>query len=85
MHGALILSAVNPQPGTPVKHAEYEDGFFRDELGYSIGALGIHRLGLFLSLNAAFWSAVCIIISGPFWTKGWPEWWNWWLSLPVWN
>ena len=42
------------------------------------------KLGLFLALSAGFWSAICIIISGPFWTKGWPEWWNWWLSLPIW-
>ncbi|MGB1332676.1 MAG: photosynthetic reaction center subunit L, partial [Paracoccaceae bacterium] len=28
--------------------------------------------------------AVCIIISGPVWTKGWPEWWNWWLEMPIW-
>jgi hypothetical protein len=34
----------------------------------------IHRLGLFLALSAGFWSAVCIVISGPFWTRGWPEW-----------
>ena len=33
----------------------------------------------------SFWSAVCIIISGPFWTRGWPEWWNWWLNLPIWR
>jgi photosynthetic reaction center L subunit len=85
LHGGLILSAVNPQEGHSVKSAEFEDTFFRDHIGYSIGALGIHRLGLFLALNAAFWSAVCIIISGPFWTRGWPEWWDWWLSLPVWN
>jgi photosynthetic reaction center L subunit len=85
MHGGLVLSAVNPQKGEKVKTAEYEDGFFRDHIGYSIGSLGIHRLGLFLALSAAFWSAVCIIISGPFWTRGWPEWWSWWLSLPVWN
>jgi photosynthetic reaction center L subunit len=85
LHGGLILSAVNPQKGEAVKTAEYEDTFFRDHIGYSIGALGIHRLGLFLALSAGLWSAVCIIISGPFWTRGWPEWWNWWLSLPVWN
>ena len=59
--------------------------FFRDAIGYSIGTLGIHRLGLFLALSAVFWSAVCIIISGPFWTRGWPEWWNWWLNLPIWR
>ncbi|MFO0580374.1 MAG: photosynthetic reaction center subunit L [Polyangia bacterium] len=85
LHGGLILSAVNPQKGETVKTAEYEDTFFRDHIGYSIGALGIHRLGLFLALSAGIWSAICIIISGPFWTRGWPEWWNWWLSLPIWN
>jgi len=85
LHGSLILSAVNPQKGESAKTAEYEDAFFRDTLGYSIGALGIHRLGLLLALNAGFWSAVCIVISGPFWTRGWPEWWSWWLNLPIWN
>ena len=54
-------------------------------IGYSIGTLGIHRLGMFLAVNAAFWSAVCIILSGPFWVKGWPEWWGWWLNLPIWR
>jgi photosynthetic reaction center L subunit len=85
LHGSLILSSVNPGKGEVVKSPEYEDTFFRDVLGYSIGTLGIHRLGLFLALSAGFWSAVCIIISGPFWTKGWPEWWNWWLDLPIWR
>jgi photosynthetic reaction center L subunit len=28
---------------------------------------------------------VCIVISGPFWDRGWPEWWNWWLDLPIWG
>ena len=41
--------------------------------------------GLFLALAAVFWSAVCIVISGPFWTRGWPEWWSWWLNLPIWR
>jgi photosynthetic reaction center L subunit len=36
-------------------------------------------------MSAVFWSAVCIILSGPFWTRGWPEWWDWWLNLPVWR
>ena len=85
LHGGLILSAVNPPKGEKVKTAEYEDGFFRDHIGYSIGALGIHRLGLFLALSAGIWSAICILISGPMWTKGWPEWWDWWLNLPVWS
>jgi photosynthetic reaction center L subunit len=85
MHGAMILSVVNPQKGEPVVATEHEHTFFRDTIGYSIGALGIHRLGLFLALAAAFFSAVCIIISGPFWTRGWPEWWGWWLNLPIWS
>ncbi len=85
LHGSLILSAANPQRGEAVKSPEYEDTFFRDVLGYSVGELGIHRLGLFLALNAGFWSAVCIVISGPFWTRGWPEWWTWWLNLPIWS
>jgi photosynthetic reaction center L subunit len=84
LHGSLILSAVNP-PSGDVKSPEYEDTFFRDIIGYSVGTLGIHRVGLFLALNAGFWSAVCIVISGPFWTRGWPEWWTWWLNLPVWS
>lgn len=85
MHGGLILSATNPPKGEVVKTPEYEDTFFRDAIGYSIGTLGIHRLGVFLAVSAVFWSAVCIVISGPFWTKGWPEWWNWWLQLPIWS
>ena len=86
LHGGAILSAVNPhQKGDTVKTAYHENSFFRDTIMYSIGSLGIHRLGLFLALNAGFWSAVCIIISGPFWTRGWPEWYDWWLSLPIWS
>ncbi|MFW1485277.1 hypothetical protein ACEV9B_24015 [Vibrio parahaemolyticus] len=27
---------------------------------------------------------MCIVISGPVWTRGWPEWWTWWLNLPIW-
>jgi len=84
MHGGLILSVTNPQKGESVKTSEHENTYFRDALGYSIGAIGIHRLGLFLALNAGLWSAICIVISGPFWTRGWPEWWNWWLNLPIW-
>ena len=82
---SLILSAANPAKGEAVRETEHENTFFRDAIGYSIGTLGIHRLGLFLALSAVFWSAVCIIISGPFWTRGWPEWWDWWLNLPVWR
>ena len=85
LHGSLILSATNPKEGQTVTKSQHEDTYFRDFLGYSIGEVGIHRLGLLLALAAGFFSAVCIIISGPFWTKGWPEWWDWWLNLPIWS
>jgi photosynthetic reaction center L subunit len=85
LHSALVLSALNPGKGQKVKAPEHENTYFRDIIGYSIGTLGIHRLGLFLALSAAFWSGICIIISGPFWTRGWPEWWGWWLNLPIWH
>jgi photosynthetic reaction center L subunit len=85
LHGSLVLSAINPKPGEEVKMAEHEDTYFRDIIGYSIGTLGIHRLGLFLALGAGFFSAVCILISGPFWTAGWPQWWSWWLNMPIWS
>ena len=85
MHGSLILSVVNPRKGEAVKTSEHENTFFRDLLGYSIGAIGIHRLGLALSLGAGIFSALCIVVSGPLWTRGWPEWWNWWLNLPIWR
>jgi photosynthetic reaction center L subunit len=89
LHGSLILSATNPPKGEVVKSPEHENSFFRDTIGYSIGTLGIHRLGLFLALSAGFWSAVCIIISGPAWlwpeNSPWSEWWNWWLNVPLWN
>lgn len=92
MHGGLVLAAANPgveagreRKRAVVKSPEYEDTFFRDTIGYSVGTLGIHRLGLVLALNAGFWSAVCIVISGPFWNQGWPQWWSWWLDLPFWS
>jgi photosynthetic reaction center L subunit len=85
MHGSLILSVTNPKKGQPVKTSEHENVFFRDFLGYSIGAIGIHRLGTFLAMSAAIFSALCILVSGPLWTRGWPEWWSWWLNIPIWK
>jgi photosynthetic reaction center L subunit len=80
LHGSLILSAANPGRGQEMKTPEHEDTFFRDLIGYSIGPLGIHRLGLFLALSAGFFSAVCIVISGPYWSQSWDQWW-----LPLWQ
>ncbi len=85
LHGSLVLSSTNPKKGETVRTPEHEDTYFRDLIGYSVGTLGIHRVGLFLALSAGFWSAVCIVISGPFWTRSWTEWWTWWLDLPIWS
>ena len=76
LHGGLVLSAVAPKKGEPVKTPEHENAYIRDLIGYSIGTLGIHRLGLFLALSAGFWSAVCIVISGPYWEGAWADWWT---------
>jgi photosynthetic reaction center L subunit len=84
LHGSLILSAVNPAKGKDIRTPDHEDTYFRDLIGYSVGTLGIHRLGLLLALNAAFWSAVCIIVSGTIWFDEWVVWWDWWLNLPWW-
>ncbi len=85
MHGGAILATLNPGGDEPVKTSAHEDSFFRDLMTYSIGQLGIHRLGWFCAINAGVWSAICIVISGPIWARGWPEWWSWWLNLPFWR
>jgi photosynthetic reaction center L subunit len=85
LHGSLVLSALNPPEGEIVKGSEHENTFFRDNIGYSIGTLGIHRFGLLLAVNAGVWSAICIVVSGPFWTRSWTDWWAWWLNMPIWN
>jgi photosynthetic reaction center L subunit len=85
LHGSLVLSAVNPGKGKEAKTPDHEDTYFRDLIGYSIGTLGIHRLGLFLALNAGLWSAICIVISGTIWFQEWVIWWDWWLELPWWR
>jgi photosynthetic reaction center L subunit len=84
LHGSLILSAANPGKGKEMRTPDHEDTYFRDLIGYSVGTLGIHRLGLLLALNAGFWSAVCIVISGTIWFEEWVVWWDWWLNLPWW-
>jgi photosynthetic reaction center L subunit len=85
MHGGLILSAANPRQGrTGGQDPEHEDTFFRDIIGYSIGTLGIHRLGLFLACRRLLERRVHRH-QRPVLDPGWPEWWNWWLELPIWS
>ena len=85
LHGGLVLSATNPGHGKSVKTPEHENAFFRDFIGYSVGTLGIHRVGLFLALSAGIWSAICIVISGPFYEGSWIDWWNAWKNFPIWR
>jgi photosynthetic reaction center L subunit len=86
LHGGLILSVTNPKKGEVVKTAEHENTFFRDFVGYSIGSLGIHRLGLALALSTSISCIFGILTTGPFWSRGWPEWWyTWWPQIPIWN
>ena len=84
LHGSLVLSATNPGRGVKVKSPEYEDTYFRDFIGYSIGTLGIHRLGLFIALSAGFWSAICIVVSGPLYHGVWADAWEWLRWMPAW-
>ncbi|TPW29595.1 photosynthetic reaction center subunit L [Pararhizobium mangrovi] len=85
LHAGVILGAVNPgKKDEPVKFGEHENAYFRDYIYYSVGPYGIHRLGTFFAINAGFWSAICIIISGPFWDGGWPYFYNFLLQLPPW-
>jgi photosynthetic reaction center L subunit len=37
-----------------------------------------------LALNAGFWSAICIVISGTIWFDQWIVWWDWYIELPWW-
>ena len=84
LHGGLILSVLNPPKGEPVKTSEHENAYFRDAIGYSIGAIGIHRLGLILALAAGVFSALCILISGTIWNVPWPTFWeDFWRNLPI--
>ncbi|MEM8982574.1 MAG: photosynthetic reaction center subunit L [Pseudomonadota bacterium] len=85
MHGGAIVSGANPGKGKPVATSEHENTYFRDTIGYSVGSLGIHRLGYFLAISAGFWSAICIGISGTIFKGGWPDFWNFWLELPIWS
>ena len=85
LHGGLVLSATNPGRGKEVKTPEHENAFFRDFIGYSVGTIGIHRVGLFLALSAGFWSAVCIVISGPLYEGSWIEFWDFWKNIPAWR
>jgi photosynthetic reaction center L subunit len=78
-----------PEKGEEMKTPDHEDTFFRDFIGYSVGTLGIHRLGLLLALNAGVLECGLHRHLRHRLVRGWP-WWNWWdpgsgSSLPWWR
>jgi hypothetical protein len=84
LHGALILSAANPEEGRADEDARPR-GHLLPRFHRLFGRHAGHPpSGLLLALNAGFWSAVCIVISGTIWFDQWVVWWDWWLELPWW-
>jgi photosynthetic reaction center M subunit len=80
MHGSAILSAAN----RPNVQEENVDGFWRNILGYSIGEVGIHRLGFWVAMAAVLFSNLCIFLSGTL-VFDWVAFWTFWDNIPVWQ
>lgn len=80
MHGSIILSASK----RPYIREGNEDGFWRNLLGYSIGEVGIHRLGFWVAVASVLFSNLCIFLSGTL-IDDWTEFWVFWDALPVWE
>jgi photosynthetic reaction center L subunit len=74
MHGSAILGTYNTQDD-PVKEVANVDNFWRDYLGYSIGELGIHAAGFWLSIFTMIISDFCILTSGTAVTD-WVDFWR---------
>ncbi len=74
LHGSLILSAVNPAKGEEVKGSGARGHLLprRDRLFHRARSASIAS-GCSWRWSAGFWSAVCIVISGPFWNRPWPN------------
>ncbi len=80
MHGSAILSTV----GRPDVDERHVDSFWRNLQGYSIGEVGIHRLGLWVAMAAVLFSNLCIFLSGTL-VFNWTGFWSFWDRLPVWE
>lgn len=80
MHGSAILSTVN----RPNVQEENVDGFWRNLLGYSIGEIGIHRMGLWVAIAAVLFSNICIFLTGTL-VQDWAAFWTFWDKLPIWQ
>ena len=80
MHGSAILSTVN----RPNISEHNVDGFWRNLLGYSIGEIGIHRLGFWVAVASVLFSNLCIFLTGTL-VYNWAGFWRFWDKLPVWE
>lgn len=80
MHGSAILSTVN----RPRVNEENVDGFWRNLLGYSIGEIGIHRLGFWVAIASVLFSNLCIYLSGTL-VFNWSAFWTFFDRLPFWE
>lgn len=80
MHGSAILSAT--LRGEVNEHNV--DGFWRNLLGYSIGEIGIHRLGFWMAMAAVLFANLCIFLSGTL-VYNWSAFWTFWDGFPGWK
>jgi photosynthetic reaction center M subunit/photosynthetic reaction center L subunit len=80
MHGSIILMASQ----RPYIREGNEDGFWRNLLGYSVGEIGIHRLGFWLAVASVLFSNLCIFLSGTL-ISDWAGFWAFWDAFPVWE
>ncbi|HMQ51096.1 MAG TPA: photosynthetic reaction center subunit M [Anaerolineae bacterium] len=80
MHGSAILSTVN-RPDISERNV---DGFWRNLLSYSIGEIGIHRLGLWVAMASVLFSNLCIFLSGTL-VYNWSGFWSFVDNLPFWE
>ena len=80
LHGSIILMMAN----RPMKEEENEDGFWRSLQGYSVGEIGIHRLGFWVAIASVMFANLCIFLSGTL-VYDWNAFWYFWDRLPLWQ
>ncbi|MEO0560538.1 MAG: bifunctional photosynthetic reaction center subunit L/M [Chloroflexota bacterium] len=80
LHGSIILMMAN----RPFKEEENEDAFFRSLQAYSVGEIGIHRLGLWAAIASVMFANLCIYFSGTL-VFDWNGFWYFWDRLPLWT
>lgn len=80
MHGSAILSSAN----RPEINERHVDGFWRNLLGYSIGEVGIHRLGLWAAAASVLFANLCIYLSGTL-VFNWTGFWTFWDNMIIWQ